>query len=172
MDLKKYIRIVEDFPKKGISFKDITTLLKDGEIFRYTVDLISDNLRDKNIDFIVAPEARGFVIGVPVAYNLGIGFIPVRKKGKLPGETIEKSYLLEYGEDILQIQKDVINKGDRVVIIDDLLATGGTIETVAKLVEACGGEVVEINFIIELKGLKGREGLRNYKIKSFVEYDY
>lgn len=171
MDLKDSIRIVEDFPKKGISFKDITTLIQDGEKLKYTIDLIADNLKNKNVDLIVGPEARGFIFGVPVAYALGIGFVPVRKKGKLPGETIEVSYSLEYGEDVLEIHKDAIKQGSKVVIIDDLLATGGTIKAVADLVTKAGGQVVELDFIIELEKIGGRKLLSQYEVKSFVKYD-
>ena len=171
MDLKDSIRIVEDFPKKGISFKDITTLIQDGEKLKYTIDLIVDNLKNKNGDLIVGPEARGFIFGVPVAYALGVGFVPVRKKGKLPGETIEVSYSLEYGEDFLEIHKDVIKQGSRVVIIDDLLATGGTIKAVADLVTKAGGQVIELDFLIELEKIGGRKLLSQYEVKSFVKYD-
>ncbi|OAT89064.1 adenine phosphoribosyltransferase [Candidatus Arthromitus sp. SFB-turkey] len=171
MDLKDSIRIVEDFPKKGISFKDITTLIQDGEKLKYTIDLIVDNLKNKNVDLIVGPEARGFIFGVPVAYALGVGFVPVRKKGKLPGETIEVSYSLEYGEDVLEIHKDVIKQGSRVVIIDDLLATGGTIKAVADLVTKAGGQVIELDFLIELEKIGGRKLLSQYEVKSFVKYD-
>lgn len=171
MDLKDSIRIVEDFPKKGISFKDITTLIQDGEKLKYTIDLIANNLKNKNVDLIVGPEARGFIFGVPVAYALGVGFVPVRKKGKLPGETIEVSYSLEYGEDILEIHKNAIKQGSKVVIIDDLLATGGTIKAVADLVTKAGGQVVELDFIIELEKIGGRKLLNQYVVKSFVKYD-
>lgn len=171
MDLKDSIRIVEDFPKKGISFKDITTLIQDGEKLKYTIDLVADNLKNKNVDLIVGPEARGFIFGVPVAYALGVGFVPVRKKGKLPGETIEVSYSLEYGEDVLEIHKDAIKQGSKVVIIDDLLATGGTIKAVADLVTKAGGQVVELDFIIELEKIGGRKLLSQYEVKSFVKYD-
>ena len=171
MDLKDSIRIVEDFPKKGISFKDITTLIQDGEKLKYTIDLIANNLKNKNVDLIVGPEARGFIFGVPVAYALGVGFVPVRKKGKLPGETIEVSYSLEYGEDVLEIHKDVIKQGSRVVIIDDLLATGGTIKAVVDLVTKAGGQVIELDFLIELEKIGGRKLLSQYEVKSFVKYD-
>lgn len=171
MDLKDSIRIIEDFPKKGISFKDITTLIQDGEKLKYTIDLIVDNLKNKNVDLIVGHEARGFIFGVPVAYALGVGFVPVRKKGKLPGETIEVSYSLEYGEDVLEIHKDVIKQGSRVVIIDDLLATGGTIKAVADLVTKAGGQVIELDFLIELEKIGGRKLLSQYEVKSFVKYD-
>lgn len=171
MDLREKIRIIEDFPKEGISFKDITTLIADGEGLKASVDKIVDNLKDKNIDLIVGPEARGFIFGVPVAYALGVGFIPVRKPGKLPGETISVDYSLEYGQDQLQIHKDAIKPGQRVAIVDDLLATGGTIEAVAKLVEQAGGEVVSLDFAIELTELHGKDKLTGYDVFSLVKYD-
>lgn len=171
MDLKDKIRVIENFPKEGISFKDISTLIGDGEAFKETIDMIVAELKDKKIDIIVGPEARGFIFGVPVAYALGVGFVPVRKKGKLPGETISVSYDLEYGSDTLQIHKDAIKKGQRVAIVDDLLATGGTIATVAKLVEEVGGVVASMDFIIELTDLKGRDKLTGYDVKSLVQYD-
>lgn len=170
MDLKSKIRIVEDFPKDGISFKDITTLLQDGEALKYAIDKMADSLREKKIDLIVGPEARGFIFGVPVAYALGVGFIPVRKKGKLPSEIIEVSYDLEYGTDSLQMHLDSIKEGQRVAIVDDLLATGGTIGAVARLVEILGGEVVSMNFAIELTELHGRDKLGKYEVESLVEY--
>lgn len=171
MDLREKIRVIEDFPKEGISFKDITTLIADGEGLKASVDKIVDNLKDKNIDLIVGPEARGFIFGVPVAYALGVGFIPVRKPGKLPGETISVDYSLEYGQDQLQIHKDAIKPGQRVAIVDDLLATGGTIEAVAKLVEQAGGEVVSLDFAIELTELHGKDKLKGYDVFSLVKYD-
>ncbi|MFU0823681.1 adenine phosphoribosyltransferase [Clostridium sp.] len=171
MDLKENIRIIEGFPKEGISFKDVTTLLSNGEAFKASVDEIVNYLKDKNIDIIVGPEARGFLFGTPVAYALGAGFVPVRKKGKLPCETISVDYDLEYGTDTLQMHKDAIKPGQRVAIIDDLLATGGTIESVIKLIEKLGGEVVSVDFIIELTDLKGRERLKNYDVMSLVKYD-
>ncbi|MBU5454323.1 adenine phosphoribosyltransferase [Caproiciproducens sp. MSJ-32] len=172
MNLKEKIRIIENFPKEGISFKDITTVIGDGEALRYSIDKIVEYLKDKNIDLIVGPEARGFIYGVPVAYALGVGFVPVRKAGKLPGETVSITYDLEYGTDTLEIHKDAIKKGQRVAIVDDLLATGGTIGAVAKLVELAGGEVVSIDFAIELTGLKGREKLAKYDIMSLVDYEF
>jgi adenine phosphoribosyltransferase len=171
VNLKEKIRIVEDFPKEGISFKDITTILQDGEVFKSCIDEMVNYLKDKNIDVIVGPEARGFLFGTPVAYQLGIGFVPVRKKGKLPSETIEVEYQLEYGTDILQVHKDAIKPGQRVAIVDDLLATGGTIESAAKLVEKIGGKVVSMNFVVELTDLKGRERLNDYEIQTLVEYN-
>lgn len=171
MDLKEKIRAIENFPKEGISFKDITTLIADGEGLKYSIDKMVEHLKDKNIDLVVGPEARGFIFGVPVAYALGVGFIPVRKPGKLPGETVSMNYGLEYGTDTLQIHKDAIKKGQRVAIVDDLLATGGTIEAVAKLVESVGGEVVALDFVIELTELKGRDKLKGYDVLSLTEYD-
>jgi adenine phosphoribosyltransferase len=171
LDLKKEIRIIEGFPKEGISFKDVTTLLQDKEAFSYTIDKFKDYLKDKNVDVIVGPEARGFIFGAPLAYALGAGFVPVRKKGKLPADTISVSYNLEYGSDELELHKDSIKPGQRVAIVDDLLATGGTIGSVAKLVEMVGGEVVSIDFVIELSELKGRDKLQKYDVMSLVQYD-
>ncbi|KZL93772.1 adenine phosphoribosyltransferase [Clostridium magnum] len=171
MDLKKKIRIINDFPKDGISFKDVTTLLQDKDALKYTIDKMAEYLKDKNIDVVVGPEARGFLFGVPVAYAIGAGFVPVRKKGKLPYDTISVNYDLEYGSDELEIHKDAIKPGQRVAIVDDLLATGGTIGSVAKLVEQIGGEVVTANFVIELKELNGKSKLEGYDIMSLVEYD-
>lgn len=172
MNLKDKIRVIEDFPKKGISFKDVTTLLQDKEAYKYTIDALVDYLKDKNIDIVVGPEARGFLFGAPLAYALSAGFVPVRKKGKLPYETISVSYDLEYGSDELEIHKDSIKKGQRVAIVDDLLATGGTIGSVAKLVEEVGGEVVSIDFVIELTELLGRDKLKKYDVMSLVDYPY
>lgn len=171
MDLKEKIRVIEDFPKKGISFKDITTLMQDPEAFKEAVDKMADYLKDKNIDVIVSPEARGFLFGVPLAYKLSAGFVPVRKPGKLPAETISETYELEYGTDEIQIHKDAIKKGQRVAIVDDLLATGGTVEAVTNLVKKMGGEIVSIDFVIELTELKGREKLKDYDIMSLVDYE-
>lgn len=171
MDIKEKIRVIEGFPKAGISFKDITTLIKDGEAFKYTIDEMTSELKDKNVDIVVGPEARGFMIGAPIAYALGVGFVPVRKPGKLPADTLTVEYELEYGTDRLEIHKDAIKPGIRVAIVDDLLATGGTILSVAKLIESLGGEIVSINFIIELTDLKGREKLKNYSVKSLIDYN-
>ncbi|MDY6011576.1 adenine phosphoribosyltransferase [Clostridium sp.] len=171
MNLKDKIRVIDNFPKDGISFKDITTLIGDGEGLRESVNLIADHLKDKNIDIVVGPEARGFIFGVPVAYALGAGFVPVRKPGKLPGETFSIAYDLEYGTDNLELHKGAIKKGQRVAIVDDLLATGGTIEAVTKLVELAGGEVVSLNFVIELTDLKGRDKLQGYDVMSLTKYD-
>ena len=172
MDFKEKIRVIEDFPKAGISFKDITTLIGDGNALKASVDEIVNYLKDKKIDVVVGPEARGFIFGVPVAYALGVGFVPVRKPGKLPYETISMKYDLEYGQDELQIHKDAIKPGQRVAIIDDLLATGGTIKAVADLVEEAGGEVVSLDFAIELTGLNGRDKLGKYDVYSLTEYEF
>ncbi|MFR1707687.1 MAG: adenine phosphoribosyltransferase [Clostridium sp.] len=172
MNLKDKVRVIEGFPKEGISFKDVTTLLQDAEALRESINVIAGHLKDKNIDIIIGPEARGFLFGVPVAYALGAGFVPVRKPGKLPYETIQTSYDLEYGSDVLEIHKDAIKKGQRVAIVDDLLATGGTVAAVAKLVEESGGEVVAIDFLIELTELKGREKIAKYDIMSVIDYPF
>ncbi|WP_461612264.1 adenine phosphoribosyltransferase [Clostridium sp. Marseille-QA1073] len=171
MDLKDKIRVIDGFPKEGISFKDITTLLQDGEALKLTIDKIVEHLKDKNIDLIVGPEARGFLFGVPVAYAMGIGFVPIRKPGKLPYDTMKVEYDLEYGTDSLEIHKDSIKPGQRVAIVDDLLATGGTVSAVAKLVEEVGGEVVSLDFVIELTDLNGRKKIDNYDIMSVVQYN-
>lgn len=171
MDLKSKIRVIEDFPKEGISFKDITTLIKDKDGLRDSVDQIVDNLKDKDIDYIVGPEARGFLFGTPVAYALGAGFIPVRKPGKLPAEVLSEEYELEYGTNKLEMHKDAIKKGDRVAIVDDLLATGGTILSVVKMIEELGGEVVALEFVVELESLEARKELEGYEVNSLVKYD-
>ncbi len=171
MDLREKVRVIEDFPKEGISFKDITTLINDGEALKEAVDKMAEFFKDKNIDLVVGPEARGFIFGVPVAYALGAGFVPVRKPGKLPADTVKVEYDLEYGSDILEIHKDAIKPGSRVAIVDDLLATGGTIAAVTKLVEQVGGEVVGLSFAIELEELKGREKLKDYDVMSLLKYD-
>ena len=171
MDLREKVRVIEDFPKEGISYKDITTLISDGEALKEAVDKMEEFFKDKNIDLVVGPEARGFIFGVPVAYALGAGFVPVRKPGKLPADTVKVEYDLEYGSDILEIHKDAIKPGSRVAIVDDLLATGGTIAAVTKLVEQVGGEVVGLSFAIELEELKGREKLKDYDVMSLLKYD-
>ena len=170
MELKDKIREIDNFPKEGINYKDITTLLKDKEAFLYSVNTIVEDLKDKNIDYVVGPEARGFLMGAAVAYALGVGFIPVRKPGKLPYETTRFEYQLEYGSDTLEIHTDAISKGDNIAIVDDLLATGGTVEAVAHLIEMLGGNVVAMEFLIELEFLKGRDKLEDYHINSLVKY--
>ncbi|QBD85554.1 adenine phosphoribosyltransferase [Clostridium tetani] len=171
MDLKDKIRVIQGFPKEGISFKDVTTILQEKEAFKYTIDTLVEELKDKNVDVVVGPEARGFLFGAPLAYALGAGFVPVRKKGKLPSTTISSKYELEYGSDELEMHKDSIKPGQRVVIADDLLATGGTICSVIEMIESLGGEIVSINFLIELTDLKGREKLGKYDISSLVQYN-
>ncbi|MEM1502270.1 adenine phosphoribosyltransferase [Domibacillus sp. 8LH] len=171
MNLKEYIKIVPDWPKPGIQFKDITPLMDNGEAFRYATDQIVTYAKEKQVDLIVGPEARGFIVGCPVAYSLGVGFAPVRKEGKLPRETIKVQYGLEYGKDVLTIHKDAVKPGQRVLITDDLLATGGTIEATIKLVEQLGGIVVGIAFLIELNYLNGREKLDGYDILTIIPYD-
>ena len=171
MELKEKVRIVMDFPKQGISFKDITTLLKDPEAYVYTVDSLVNFCREKRADVIVGPEARGFVLGAPVAYALKIGFVPVRKPGKLPAETVRYEYELEYGTDSLEIHKDAIQPGQRDVMIDDLLATESTSLADLKLVEKLGGIVVGVVFVMELTYLNGRKTLEGYDVYSVIEYD-
>jgi len=170
MDLKQYVAIVPDWPKPGITFKDITPLMANGEAYKYATDQIVTYAREREIDLIVGPEARGFIIGCPVAYSLGVGFAPVRKEGKLPRETVKVDYGLEYGKDTLTIHKDAIKPGQRVLITDDLLATGGTIEATIKLVEELGGVVAGIAFLIELTYLDGRSKLDNYDVLTLLEY--
>ncbi|TDL34440.1 adenine phosphoribosyltransferase [Jeotgalibacillus sp. S-D1] len=170
MDLKQFVTIVEDWPKKGIRFKDITTLMDNGDAYRYATDQIVEYAKDKDIDIIVGPEARGFIIGCPVSYALGIGFAPVRKEGKLPRETVKVDYGLEYGKDVLTIHRDAIKPGQRVLITDDLLATGGTIEATIKLVEELGGVVAGIAFLIELTYLDGRDKLDGYDMLTLMQY--
>ncbi len=170
MKLKEYIKTIPNFPKDGIMFKDITPLIADPQAFRYATKLLSDFARERDADIIVGPDARGFIFGTPVALNLGIGFVPVRKPGKLPRETLTEKYELEYGTAELSIHKEDIKTGQRVVIVDDLLATGGTIEATIKLVEKAGGNVVGVAFLIELAELKGRHRFKDYPIHSLLVY--
>lgn len=170
MNLKDFIRIVPDFPKPGIKFKDITPLLANGYAFQTAIDNLAEKLQGQDIDLIIGPEARGFVIGGPLAYKLGCGFIPVRKKGKLPAETIKAQYELEYGFDVLEIHQDAIKPGQKVFITDDLLATGGTMKTTIELVEKLGGQVVGLGFLIELSYLKGRDKLAGHTVISLLQY--
>ena len=169
-ELKNSIRDIPDFPKKGIIFKDITTLLKDGRKFREAIDCIVERYKDKKIDKVVAIEARGFILGSVVAYQLGAGIVPVRKKGKLPYETNSVEYELEYGKDSLEIHKDAIKPDDKVLVVDDLLATGGTMNAVCDLIERSKGEVAEVAFLIELSFLKGRDRLKGRKIFSLIKF--
>lgn len=171
MDFKEKIKIIPNFPKEGISFKDITPLIGDGKAFQELIDTMAKKLKELKVDYIAGPEARGFIFGVPLAYALGVGFIPIRKPGKLPQETVSITYDLEYGTDTLEIHKNAFKKGDRVALVDDLLATGGTISACAKLIELAGGEVASIDFMIELTELKGRDKLKGYHVESVVQYD-
>ncbi len=170
MDLKKIIRDVPDFPKAGVIFKDITTLLKDKDAFRYTIDKMIERFKGEDIDLIVGIESRGFIFGPILAYHLNAGFIPVRKPGKLPAETVRESYDLEYGKDAVEIHKDAIDPGNKVLIVDDLLATGGTSQATAKMIEKIGGIVVGFAFLIELEFLKGRDKIKGYNIFSMITY--
>ncbi|WP_366922585.1 adenine phosphoribosyltransferase [Metallumcola ferriviriculae] len=170
MNLKDKIRVISDFPKEGIRFKDITTLLKDGQALRETIEQLALLAEEMQPDIVVGPEARGFVIGTPLAYHMGKGFVPIRKKGKLPCETLKGEYKLEYGTDALEIHKDALEPGQKVVIADDLLATGGTIETCINLVEQAGAQVVGVIFLIELTYLSGREVLHDYAVKSLIKF--
>ncbi len=171
MDLKSKLRHVMDFPKEGIDFIDITTVLQDPEALKYSLDVMKESIAEfGDFDIIVAPEARGFIFGVPLAYMMGKGFIPVRKPGKLPHKTISFEYELEYGTATLEIHEDAIKAGQKILIVDDLLATSGTTESIVRLVEKIGGEVVGIQVLIELAFLNGREKLKGYKVKSIVEF--
>lgn len=172
IDLKKSIRDIPDFPKKGIIFKDITTLLKEARAFKEAVDKIVAQYIDKKIDTVVSVEARGFFFGAAVAYKLGVGLVPVRKKGKLPYKTKAVTYDLEYGTDTLEMHQDAIKRGDRVLVVDDLLATGGTVKAVTELIENSGGIVAGIAFVIELIPLKGREKLKGYEVTSLIKDEY
>lgn len=170
MDYKKYIEVVENFPQEGIRFKDITTLMQEGDVYKQAMDDIVTYAKDKEIDVVVGPEARGFIVGCPVAYALDRGFVPVRKDGKLPREVVKVDYGKEYGKDVLTMHKDGIKPGQRVLITDDLLATGGTIEATIQLVEKLGGIVAGIAFMIELSYLNGRDKLDGYDIFTLMKY--
>ena len=170
MDYKKYITNVEDFPIPGIQFKDITSLIDNGPAFKQAIDDLKAFALSLGATKVVGPDARGFIFGAPVAYAMEAGFVPVRKPGKLPRETLQYDYDLEYGKNTLCIHKDAISAKDKVIIIDDLLATGGTVEATVKLVESAGGEVVGLGFVIELKELKGRDKLKGLPIKTLIAY--
>lgn len=169
-DLKALIREVPDFPKPGINFYDITTLLKHPEGFRRTIDALADEFRNTKVDTVIGIEARGFIFAPALAYHMGAGFVPVRKPGKLPSECASVSYDLEYGQDALQIHRDAIGQGHRVIIADDLLATGGTARAVVDLVRELGGEVVGLVFVVELEFLPGRKKLEGYDVRSLIKY--
>jgi len=170
-DLKDYVRSIPDFPEPGIIFRDITSILQSKEGLKLAIDKMQELLKDVDFDLIVGPESRGFIFGVPIAYNMNKAFVPVRKKGKLPCETVSIDYELEYGKASIEVHKDAIKPGQKVVIVDDLIATGGTIEAITKLVEMLGGKVVKIIFLIELKGLKGRERLAGFDVDAVIQYD-
>ena len=169
--LEDYVRSIPDFPEPGIIFRDVTSVLQDKDGLRLAVDQMQELLSGLDFDLIVGPESRGFIFGVPIAYNMYKPFIPVRKKGKLPCETISMDYELEYGKATIEVHKDAIKPGQKVVIIDDLIATGGTIEAITKLVEMLGGEVIKIVFLMELKGLRGRKKLTGYDVDAVIKYD-
>jgi adenine phosphoribosyltransferase len=170
-DIKTFVRTIPDFPKPGIQFRDVTTIVENPEGMRTAVDGIVDMLKDLDFDLILGSESRGFLFGAPVAYAMNKGFVMVRKKGKLPRETICEDYCLEYGTATLEMHKDSVKKGQKVVIVDDLIATGGTTEAIIKMVERLGGEVVRICFVIELAGLNGREKLKGYDVRSMAVYE-
>ena len=169
-DLEKYIRSIPDFPKKGINFRDITTLLKDPKGLNEAVKSFQEALEGVDFDVVVGPEARGFLFGVPVAYNLGKGFVPVRKPGKLPGNTISQSYDLEYGSNEIEVHDDAVLPGQRVVVIDDLMATGGTVEAIIKLINRMGAEVVKVVCLIELEGFNAKAHLGDVPFESLIKY--
>lgn len=169
--IEEYVRSIPDFPESGIIFRDVTSILQDADGLHLAIDLMQEKLKDVDFDVVVGPESRGFIFGVPIAYNLHKPFVPIRKKGKLPRETVSVSYDLEYGSAEIEMHKDSIKPGQKVVIVDDLIATGGTIEAAIKLVEQLGGEVVKVVFLMELAGLKGRERLNGYDVASVICYD-
>jgi adenine phosphoribosyltransferase len=169
MDLASKIRDVPDFPKEGILFKDITTLIKDPQAFKQAVDMLVEHYTGQKIDLVVAVEARGYIFGAPVAYQLGAGFVPVRKVGKLPAATVREEYELEYGTDAVEMHRDAIEPGQKVLIIDDLIATGGSAAATARLVETLGGEVVGIAFLIELEFLHGLDKLEGYEVFTLIQ---
>jgi adenine phosphoribosyltransferase len=171
MNLKETVRSIPGWPMEGVIFRDLTTLMKDPAALRTSCDILVDRYQEQKIDKVVGIDARGFVFGAVLAYRLGVGFIPVRKKGKLPAESIEVSYSLEYGSGTLEIHKDSFTPGERVVIVDDLIATGGTIGAAVKLVENLGAEIIECAFLIELPDLKGRQQLNGHKIYAMMEFE-
>ena len=169
--LEEYVVSIPDFPEEGIIFRDVTSVLQDAEGLQLAIDTMQDKVKDLEFDVVVGPESRGFIFGVPVAYILHKGFVPVRKKGKLPCETISAEYELEYGKAVVEMHRDSIKPGQKVVIIDDLIATGGTIEAIARMVEQLGGQVVKICFVMELAGLEGRKKLSGYLVDSIITYE-
>ncbi|WP_288599094.1 adenine phosphoribosyltransferase [uncultured Limosilactobacillus sp.] len=171
MNLYDYVASIPDYPEKGIVFRDILPLMANGEAFKQATDEIANYARDKHVDMVVGPEARGFIVGCPVAYELGVGFAPARKKGKLPRQAVSSTYDLEYGSATLQMENDSIKPGQRVLVVDDLLATGGTISATIDMVEQMGGIVVGCAFLIDLKDLNGREKLKGYDVKTLMEFE-
>lgn len=169
--IEDYVRSIPDFPEPGIIFRDVTSILQDADGLKLAIDSMQECLKDTEVDVIVGTESRGFVFGVPIAYNLHKPFVPVRKKGKLPCETVSRSYDLEYGSATIEMHRDSIKPGQKVAVIDDLIATGGTVEAAVKLIEELGGEVVKIVFLMELAGLKGREKLAGYDVASVIRYE-
>ena len=169
--IEDYVRSIPDFPEPGIIFRDITSILQDADGLKLAIDSMQECLKDTDVDVIVGTESRGFMFGVPIAYNLHKPFVPVRKKGKLPCETVSRSYDLEYGSATIEMHRDSIKPGQKVAVIDDLIATGGTVEAAVKLIEELGGEVVKIVFLMELAGLKGREKLAGYDVASVIRYE-
>ena len=169
--IEEYVVSIPDFPEPGIIFRDVTSVLQDAEGLALAIDLMQEKLKGVEFDLIAGPESRGFIFGVPVAYEMRKGFVPVRKKGKLPCETIAAEYDLEYGSAVIEMHKDAIRPGQRVVVVDDLIATGGTIEAILKMVEQLGGQVVKICFVMELAGLNGREKLSGYSVESLITYE-
>ena len=170
-ELKEYVRTIPNFPKEGIMFRDVTSVIQDPEGLKLAIDSMQDKIKDLDFDLVMGAESRGFVFGTPIAYNLNKGFVMCRKKGKLPCETISESYALEYGEATLEIHRDSIKPGQKVVIVDDLIATGGTVEAMIKLVEDLGGQVAGIVFLIELVDLHGRDKIKGYNVYSAIEYE-
>ena len=168
--VEEYVRSIPDFPEQGIIFRDITSVIQDPEGLKLAIDGIQNLLKDVDFDVVVGPESRGFIFGVPIAYNNHTGFVPVRKKGKLPCETISEEYALEYGTATIEIHKDAIQPGQKVVIVDDLIATGGTPEASIHMIERLGGQVVKVVFLMELEGLKGRERLKDYDVDAVIKY--
>lgn len=169
--IEDYVRSIPDFPEPGIIFRDVTSILQDADGLKLAIDSIQECLKDTEVEVIVGTESRGFMFGVPIAYNLHKPFVPVRKKGKLPCETVSRSYDLEYGSATIEMHRDSIKPGQKVAVIDDLIATGGTVEAAVKLIEELGGEVVKIVFLMELAGLKGREKLAGYDVASVIRYE-
>ena len=169
--IEEYVRSIPDFPEPGVIFRDVTSILQDPDGLKLSIDLIQEKLQGIDFDVVVGTESRGFIFGVPVAYNLYKSFVPVRKKGKLPCDTVSMRYELEYGTAEIEMHKDSIKPGQRVVVIDDLIATGGTVEAAIKLIEDLGGQVVKVIFLMELAGLKGRERLKGYDVESVIRYE-